>query len=53
MVAITKLDLIDAELKREIEDTLDLDAPYGFISAIKGDGLMPLRDELWKALHNS
>ena len=53
VVAITKLDLIDAELKREIEDTLDLDAPYGFISAIKGDGLMPLRDELWKALHNS
>ena len=53
VVAITKLDLIDAELKREIEETLDLDAPYGFISAIKGDGLMPLRDELWKALHNS
>jgi len=53
VVAITKLDLIDAELKREIEDTLDLDTPYGFISAIKGDGLMPLRDELWKALHNS
>lgn len=51
VVAITKRDLIDSARQREIERDLALDAPYLFISAVSGDGLLTLKDILWNALN--
>jgi len=50
-LAISKSDLIDTERREQIEQRLQLDIPYVFISAITGEGLMPLKDLLWKLLH--
>lgn len=50
MVAITKSDLLDQELKDEITEELSLPVPYIFISSISNDGLDRLKDLIWKAL---
>lgn len=50
IIAFTKCDLVDDELRQEMEGELNVDAPYVFISSIAGDGLISLRDILWKAL---
>jgi GTP-binding protein len=51
MVAITKSDLLDDELKAGIEAELDLDVPYMFISSLSSIGLIELKDLLWKELN--
>lgn len=51
VVAITKRDLIDSARQREIERGLAFDAPYLFISAVSGEGLLTLKDILWNALN--
>lgn len=51
VVAITKVDLIDSVRRREIEGSVQFDAPYLFISAVSGDGLLSLKDLLWKELN--
>ena len=50
ILAITKMDMIDEELKEAIEADLP-DIPYVFISSITGQNLMQLKDLLWEALH--
>ena len=49
VLAISKTDLIDEELKESIKKDLP-QLPYVFISAITGDGLTSLKDILWTAL---
>ena len=49
VLAISKTDLIDEELKESIKKHLP-QLPYVFISAITGDGLTSLKDILWTAL---
>jgi GTPase len=49
-LAITKSDLLDEELKAEIQGNLP-DLPYVFISSITGDGIKELKDMLWKLLN--
>lgn len=51
LLAISKSDLIDDELKEDIEKHLP-DLPYVFISAVTQTGLMELKDLIWKILHN-
>lgn len=51
VVAITKLDLIDSTRLHEIEREVAFDAPYLFISAVSGEGLLTLKDVLWNALN--
>jgi GTP-binding protein len=53
ILAISKSDLLDEELKMEIEEDLP-DVPYVFISSVAQTGLMALKDLIWKALttHN-
>ena len=53
VLAITKCDMIDAEIEKEIEPTLPRDIPHVFISSHTQEGLKELKDELWKALHRS
>ncbi len=50
VLAITKCDLIDAELEREILPKLPGKVPHVFISSASGEGLNELKDALWKAL---
>ena len=51
LLAITKSDLLDQELKDEILDSLDLDIPVLFISSISSEGIMEIKDKLWAQLN--
>jgi len=50
VLAVTKSDLLDKELMDEIGKDLP-DLPHTFISSITGQGLVRLKDLLWKALN--
>ncbi len=52
LIAISKSDLLDGELKQMIERELDFDGtPYVFISAVTGKGLTELKDKLWTLMN--
>lgn len=50
LIAISKSDMLDDELKREISATLPPDLPHLFVSSVANQGLDKLKDELWLAL---
>ncbi len=50
MLAISKSDLLDAELKAEISKDLP-EIPTVFISSITNNGLIELKDQLWKLMN--
>lgn len=50
ILAISKSEMLDGELKQEIAATLPADIPHVFVSAVANQGLLQLKDELWKAL---
>ena len=50
ILAVTKSDMIDDELKSEIEKELP-DVPYVFISSIAQQGLAELKDLIWDKLN--
>lgn len=50
VLAISKSDMLDDELKAEILPTLPDDLPAVFISAVTGEGITELKDALWKAI---
>ena len=50
VIAISKTDMLDEELKAAIEKELPKDIPHIFISSVTGYGLMPLKDLLWQTL---
>ena len=37
--------------RRELEQEVQFEAPYLFISAVSGDGLYTLKDMLWEELN--
>ncbi len=51
LLAITKIDMLDDELIAEMDAGLDLDIDYVFISSVARQGLMQLKDKLWKKLN--
>ncbi|MEM5540242.1 MULTISPECIES: GTPase ObgE [unclassified Olleya] len=53
MIAISKSDMLDDELKAELKTELDktLPIPYQFISSVAQQGLTELKDTLWKMLN--
>lgn len=51
LIAISKSDMLDDELKEAIAKELPQEIPHLFISAITGKGLTELKDELWKTLN--
>jgi len=51
MLAMTKSDLLDDELEREMRALLPHDLPTVFISSIMGKNIQRLKDELWRLLH--
>jgi GTP-binding protein len=52
LLAVTKSDLLDAELMMEMEKDLP-DLPSVFISSLTGQGIVMLKDMLWKELQLS
>ena len=53
VLAITKADMLDEQLKSEIEPSLPQDLPHLFISSFTGEGIKELKDMLWNALHEA
>ena len=51
VLAVTKCDLIDAQIEQELLPQLPKGIPHVFISSVSGEGLKELKEELWKALH--
>ncbi|WP_136480192.1 GTPase ObgE [Cognatitamlana onchidii] len=54
IIAISKSDMLDDELKAELKVELDkeLPIPYHFISSVAQQGITELKDTLWKTLNN-
>ncbi len=55
LVAISKSDMLDDELKAEMRKQLDKEfkgIPYMFISSVAQQGLTELKDKLWKMLND-
>ncbi len=53
VIAISKSDMLDAELKAAIEKELPKNIPHIFISSVTGLGLPELKDLLWNTLNTS
>jgi Obg family GTPase CgtA len=51
IIAISKSDMLDKELKDAIEKELPKNVPHIFISSVAQQGLVELKDMLWKALN--
>ncbi len=50
VLAISKSDMLDDELRDELAKTLPEGVPYVFISAVTGQGIAELKDTLWRAI---
>ncbi|MFV0566495.1 MAG: GTPase ObgE [Flavobacteriaceae bacterium] len=53
LIAISKSDMLDAELKHELQQQLNkqLPIPYLFISSVAQQGITQLKDKLWNMLN--
>ena len=52
ILAITKSDMLDDELKAQMIPDLPKDLPYIFISSIAQQGLLELKDLIWARINN-
>lgn len=53
ILAITKSDLLDDELKKEMEQELPEGLPVIFISSISGTGIQELKDLIWREIQEN
>jgi GTP-binding protein len=56
LIAISKSDMLDDELKAEMRQELDKDfkgVPYMFISSVAQQGITELKDKLWEMLNTT
>ena len=51
LLAISKSDMLDDELRKEIIQEIPTELPHVFISAATNQGITELKDLLWKNLH--
>lgn len=51
VIAVSKSDMLDDELKTAVEKELPADIPHVFISSITNKGLVQLKDMLWRVLN--
>lgn len=52
LLAISKVDMLDEELMKEMEREIPKDLPYVFISSISQFNLEKLKDLIWQAIHS-
>jgi GTPase len=52
LLAISKADMLDAELMKEMEAEVPKDLPYVFISSVSQFNLDKLKDLIWQAIHS-
>ncbi|HEC44283.1 MAG TPA: GTPase ObgE, partial [Bacteroides sp.] len=50
ILAISKTDMLDDELKEEIRNDLP-EVDWQFLSSVSGEGVTTLKDRIWKALN--
>ncbi|MEZ4886915.1 MAG: GTPase ObgE [Chitinophagales bacterium] len=51
ILAISKADLLDEELREWIRPNLPKDVPYIFMSAVTGENVLQLKDMIWESLN--
>ncbi|HEY9048220.1 MAG TPA: GTPase ObgE [Ohtaekwangia sp.] len=51
LLAVSKSDMLDDELKAEMKRELPTDLPTIFISSVTNQGIVELKDLIWKNLH--
>jgi len=51
LLAISKSDMLDEELKEEIGKTIDVDIPWMYFSSISNEGVQALKDKIWNAIN--
>lgn len=51
ILAISKSDMLDEELKQEITAELPQELPHLFISSVAHQGLVELKDQIWKSIN--
>ena len=52
VLAVTKCDLIDKDIEKDLAPTLPKGIPHVFISSVSGEGLKELKDLLWETLQS-
>ena len=52
LLAISKVDMLDEQLMKEMEREIPKDLPYVFISSISQFNLEKLKDLIWQAIHS-
>ena len=53
IIAVSKSDMLDEELKQAISKELPTNIPHYFISSVTNTGLVELKDALWNTLNSS
>lgn len=53
VIAVSKSDMLDDELKAAIMKDLPVNVPHVFISSVTGQGLQELKDVLWKTMNST
>ena len=51
ILAISKSDMLDSQMKADMEKQIPANVEHIFISSISGEGLKELKDMLWEALN--
>ncbi len=51
VLAVTKCDLADAELRELLQPEIPADVPHLFISSVTTEGIVELKDLLWKTIN--
>ena len=51
LIAVSKSDMLDNELKEAISAELPSNVPHLFISSVANKGLIELKDALWELLN--
>lgn len=52
LICVSKSDMLDEELRVAISKELPTSIPHLFISSLTNNGILELKDELWKHLNN-
>lgn len=50
VLAVSKCDMLDEELKKELEASIEVDVPVVFISSVAQTGIQELKDLLWSKM---